>query len=125
MCKAFLVIWFMVVASSAMGQVIGHVDKRTKEFYIPSNLKMDYQVFGYQFANNTTRKMICFSSRMADTKANYNLCPLGSYFDTGKMKIGDKISYMGGIGSFGKMVFISGNGKKTIFYLPKSSFIIK
>jgi hypothetical protein len=69
--------------------------------------------------------MICFSSHAGDVAANYNGCPLGSYFDTGKMKVGDKISYLGSIGSFGKMNFISGSGKKTIFYLPKSSFAIK
>lgn len=125
MNKTLSLILFMLLANVAIGQPIGHVDKRTKEFYIVSDLKMDYRVFGYQFASNATPKMICFSSHAGDVAANYNNCPLGSYYDTGKLKLGDRIVYLGSYGSFGKMSFISGSGKKTIFYLPKSSFTIK
>jgi hypothetical protein len=125
MNKVLSFILFLLVTSSAIGQVIGTIDKKTKEFSVASNIKMDYQVFGYQYPNNTTRKMICFSSHDADVRDNYSRCPLGSYFDTDKMNVGDKIFYLGGAGSFGKMNFISGSGKKTIFYLPKSSFAIK
>ena len=116
---------FLTIVTGAMGQAIGHIDKKTKEFYVASGQKQDYNVFGYQYANNTTRKMICFSSHVTDVKDNYNGCPLGAYFDTGQMKAGDKIVYLGRMGGFGKMIFISGSGKKTIFYLPKSSFTIK
>lgn len=125
MRKIFLFILFLTTVTGAIGQVIGRVDKKTKEFYITANQKPDYSVFGYQYANNSTRKMICFSSHSTDVKDNYNGCPLGAYFDTGQMKAGDKIVYLAGVGSFGKMTFISGSGKKTIFYLPKSSFTIK
>jgi hypothetical protein len=125
MTKTLLFIMFLLVASTAIGQAVGTVNKKTKEFSVVSDLKMDYRVFGYQYPNNTTRKMICFSSHDADVRDNYSGCPLGSYFDTDKMKVGDKILYLGGIGIFGKMNFISGSGKKTIFYLPKSSFAIK
>src|SRR5882672_7828484 len=122
MIKVLSFILFLLVTSSAIGQVIGIVDKKTKELYVAANQKIDYRVFGYQYANNTTRKMICFSSHETDVRDNYSRCPLGSYFDTDKMKAGDKISYLGAVGSFGKMNFISGSGTKTIFYLPKSSF---
>jgi len=125
MNKILSFILFLLVASNVAGQVIGSVDKKTKEFYIPADLKMDYRVFGYQYPSITTQKMICFSSHATDVRANSSECPLGSYFDTGKMKAEDKISYLGSYGSFGKMIFISGSGKKTIFYLPKSSFAIK
>jgi hypothetical protein len=125
MNKTFLLILFLLVASGAIGQVIGHVDKRTKEFYIVSDQKMDYRVFGYQFASDATPKMICFSSHAGDVAANYNNCPLGSYYDTGKMNANDKIVYLGVYGRFGKMSLISGSGKKTIFYLPKSCFTMK
>jgi len=118
-CLSFL------ISLSSLAQPIGHVDKKTKEFYIHPDLKIDYQVFGYQVANNTSQKMICFSSHMGDVKDNYNRCPLGSYLDTGKMKPGDKILYLSNVGNFGKMVFVSGSGKRTIFYLPKSSFALK
>jgi len=116
---------FLLIASNAIGQVIGRVDKKTKEFTVAPDQKIEYRVFGYQYANNTTQEMICFSSRRADVNDNYNRCPLGSYFDTDKMKPGDKIFYLGPIGTFGKFNFVSGNGKKTLFYLPKSSFVIK
>jgi hypothetical protein len=125
MNKLLSLILFLLVASSAIGQAIGRVDKKTKEFSVAPNQKMDYRVFGYQYANNITQKTICFSSHITDVKDNYSRCPLGSYFDTDRMKPGDKIYYLGGLGRFGKMNFISGSGKKTIFYLPKSSFIIK
>lgn len=125
MRKIFLFIFFLTMVSGVIGQAIGRIDKKTKEFYIASNQKQEYNIFGYQYANNTTRKMICFSSHVTNVKDNYNGCPLGAYFDTGEMRAGDKIVYLGGVGSFGKMNFISGNGTKTIFYLPKSSFTTK
>jgi hypothetical protein len=125
MNKILSLILLLLVASGALGQVIGIVDKKTKEFSVAANQKMEYRVFGFQFANITTQKMICFSSHDTDVRANYSRCLLGSYYDSEKMKLGDKIIYLGGIGIFGKMYFISGNGKKTIFYLPKSSFKIK
>jgi hypothetical protein len=125
MNKILSFILLLLVASGAIGQVIGRVDKKTKEFSVASNQQGDYRVFGYQYANNTTKKMICFSSRVADVKDNFNGCPLGAYFDTDKMKVGDKIVYLGGLGTFGKMNFISASGKKTLFYLPKTSFAIK
>jgi len=109
MHKAFSLILLMFLVTGSIAQSIGHVDKRTKEFYIVSE---------------SSRKMICFSSHAGDVAANYNNCPLGSYYDTGKMKIGDKIVYLGMYGPFGKLSYISGSGKKTIFFLPKSSFTI-
>jgi hypothetical protein len=56
---------------------------------------------------------------------NVSKCLLGSYFDTDKMKVGDKIYYLGVAGSFAKMNYVTGGGKKILFYLPKSSFAIK
>ncbi len=40
------------------------------------------------------------------------------------MREGDKIIFLGMVGNFGKMNFIAGDGKKTVFYLPKSNFAI-
>jgi hypothetical protein len=124
MNKILSLILFLLLASSAIGQVIGRVDKKTKEFSVPSELTIQYTVFGYEFANITTRKMICFSSNVNSVRGS--TCPLGAYFDTDKLKAGDKILYMGPAGPFAKMSFVSNSsGKKTIFYLPKSSFSIK
>src|SRR5450631_2363726 len=123
MNKILSLILFLLIASSAIGQVVGRVDKKTKEFSVPAELTVQYTVFGYEFANITTRKMICFSSNVNSVRGG--TCPLGSYFDTDKMKHGDKILYLGAAGPFAKMSFISVDGKKTLFYLPKSSFVIK
>lgn len=125
MNKLLSLILFLLFASGATSQVIGRVDKKTKEFSVAPDQKVDFRVYGYQYPNNTTRKMICFSSNANDVRDNFSNCPLGSYFDTDKMKTGDKILFLGAIGSFGKMNFVAGNGAKTIFYLPKASFAIK
>jgi len=115
----------VLIAFQSIGQPIASVDKKTKEFFLPPGLKTEYRVFGYQYANAETRKLICFSSHEGDVRANYNQCPLGSYFDTQKMSGEDKIIYLGPAGSFAKMDYITGRGKKTIFYLPSSSFVLK
>ncbi|HMH24691.1 MAG TPA: hypothetical protein VK563_23105 [Puia sp.] len=123
MNKILSLILFLLLASSAIGQAIGNVDKKTKEFSVPSELKFEYTVFGYEFANNTTRKMICFSSNVNSVRGS--TCPLGAYFDTDKMKSGDKILYLAPAGPFARMSFVAAGGKKTLFYLPKSSLKIK
>ena len=125
MKKMLAIILMLMLVSVADAQVIGRVDKKSKEFTVASNPKAEYRVFGFQYANNTTRKMICFSSRVADVKDNFNKCPLGSYFNTNEMKEGDRIVYIGGVGTFAMMNYISGSGKKTIFFLPKINFTIK
>jgi hypothetical protein len=125
MTKILSVILLLLVASSAIGQIIGTVNKKTKEFTVLPDQKANYRVYGDQFANITTQKMICFSSYDGDVRDNYARCPLGSYFDTDKLKVGDKIYYLGPVANFAKMNFISGSGKKTLFYLPKSCFAIK
>ena len=125
MNKMLALLVLMVFSTGAYAQTIGEVDRKTKEFFVPMYQKTDYRVFGYQYPNTSTAKMICFSSHAADVVANYNNCPLGSYYDSGKLRPGEKIIYLGAYGKFAKMSFVSVNGKKTIFYLPRSSFVIK
>jgi hypothetical protein len=103
---------------------VGSVDRKTKEFSIASGQKVDYIVFGFRFANATTQKLICFASNDNVERANSNL-PLGSYFDTGGLPPGAKITYLGMAGTFGKMSFIAGGGKATVFYLPKANYVIR
>jgi hypothetical protein len=123
MNKLLSLILFLLISSSVIGQAVGRVDKKTKEFSVPADQKVEFTMFGYEYANITTRKMICFSSNVNSVRDN--ACPLGAYFDTDKMKAGDRILYLGQAGTFAKMNFISGSGKQTLFYLPKSSFIMK
>jgi hypothetical protein len=125
MNKILSFVLFLLVTSSAIGQVVGRVDKKTKEFSIAPDQKSNYTILGYQYPNATTRKMICFSSNVNTMQDNVSKCLLGSYFDTDKMKVGDKIYYLGVAGSFAKMNYVTGGGKKILFYLPKSSFAIK
>ena len=113
----------LLISSGCFAQVIGRVDKKTKEFSIVSGQKVDFTVFGFQFANVTTQKLICFSSDQNVERAN-NTLPLGSYFDTGRLPPGAKIMYMGMVGAFGKMSFITAGGKATVFYLPKANYAI-
>jgi hypothetical protein len=120
---AFLML--MSVGLYLAAQPPGHVDKKTKEFIVPPNQKADFSIIGYQFANLTTKKMICFSSNSSLVRENDHDCPLGAYFDTNHLKEGDLIYYLGTAGSFAKMNFVHGNGTKTIFYIPKNSFTIK
>jgi hypothetical protein len=125
MKKITFLLFVLVIYSAAMSQAVGRIDKKTKEFYIPSGQKTEYRIFGYQFANISTQKMICFSTNNNDVRANMNNCPLGAYFDTNSLREGDKIVYLGPIGIFGKMNYISGNGKKTVFYMTKSAYSFK
>jgi hypothetical protein len=114
----------LLMSSGCFAQVVGRVDKKTKEFSIVSGQKMDYIVFGFQYANATTQKLICFASNDNVERANSAL-PLGSYFDTNGLPPGARITYLGMAGTFGKMSFIAGGGKVTIFYVPKASYVIK
>jgi hypothetical protein len=101
------------------------VDKKTKEFIIPSDSKTEFRFYGFQFPNESTKKMICFSSDRYDVAANIANCPLGSYYNTGGLNLGAKIIYLGKVGNYGKMNFIDGAGKKTVIYIPNTSFTIK
>lgn len=114
----------LLISSGCFSQVVGSIDKKTKEFSIASGQKVGYMLFGFQFANATTQKLICFASDVNVERANSAL-PLGSYFDTERLPPGARIMYLGMAGAFGKMSFITGAGKATVFYLPKTSYVIR
>jgi hypothetical protein len=118
-------ILFLLITSAVSAQVIGRVVKKTKEFYVPSDLKIEYRVFGYEMPNATSQKMICFSSYRGDVNDNYNKCPLGSYYDTGRMHPGDKISFIKEVNGFARMLYVTATGKKSIFYLPRNAYEVK
>jgi hypothetical protein len=118
-------ILFLSVALPGICQPPAHVDKKSKEFIIPPNSKIEYNIIGYQFPNQGTKKMICFSTNSNMVRENDHECALGAYFDTNHLKEGDMIYYLGQVGSYAKMNFVQGNGKKTVFYILKSNLVIK
>jgi hypothetical protein len=125
MKKIIPFVLLLISFAVTQAQTAGKVDKKTKEFFIPANTKVEFRIYGYQFPNESTKKMICFSSNRYDVAANIANCPLGSYFNTGLMKEGDRIVYLGKVGNYGRMNYISGSGKKTIFYMLKTGYTIK
>jgi len=125
MNKVLFSILLILITSAVAAQAIGHVVKKTKEFYIPSDLKVEYRFFGYEMPNTSSQKMICFSSYRGDVNDNYTKCPLGSYYDTGRMHPGDKISLIKEVNGFGRMLYVSAKGKKSIFYIQKSNYQVK
>ncbi|HET7003489.1 MAG TPA: hypothetical protein VFI33_19335 [Puia sp.] len=127
MNKIMMLLFLLTISIHGNSQMKAQIDKKSKEFTINpgSDPKAEYKIFGYQFPNATTKLMICFSSYRYDVTENVNKCPLGAYFDSGRMKEGDRILYLGNVGSFGKMSFISATGTKTLFYIPKDKFVIK
>jgi len=125
MTKILTFFLLLAISSTAIGQTIGRVNKKTKEFTVAADQKAEYTIFGYQYPNATTKKMICFSSSENMVREESPKCLLGAYFDTDRMKVGDKILYVGVAGTFARMKYVSGTGKSMLFYIPKSSFVIK
>ncbi|HSZ31953.1 MAG TPA: hypothetical protein VK772_01510 [Puia sp.] len=125
MIKTLILSFFLFISIWAAGQNTAYVDKKSKEFIFTPTPKSEFEIVGYEYANISTKRMICFSSNSNLVSDNMAKCPLGAYFETGRMKEGDRIFYLGKAGSFSKMNFVSGTGKKTIFYFPKGSFVIK
>jgi hypothetical protein len=125
MKKIPALLFVLFVSLHSMGQIIGKVDRKSKEFLVAPDQKIAYRVYGYQFANINMKKMICFSSSVNDVGSNYANCPLGSYYNTNQLKEGDRIFYLGNVGTFGKMNYVTGAGKKILFYLPRKNFVMK
>ena len=115
---------FLLISAGCCAQVVGKVDRKTKEFSIAPNQKVEFMIFGYQYANASTQKLICFASNVDVVRANTNY-KFGAYFDTDKLTAGDRIVYIGVAGKFAKMNFISPGRNGGIFYIPRSCFAIK
>jgi hypothetical protein len=125
MSKALTFVLLLLISYGATSQVVGRVNPKTKEFSIAPDQKVDFTVMGYQFPNTTTKTMICFSSSESMVREEGPKCLLGAYFDTERMKPGDKILYVGVAGKFARMKYVAYTGQSAIFYIPKSSFVIK
>ena len=126
MNKALTFSLLLFISSSAISQVTGKIDKKTKEFSIAADQKGNYTLIGYQLPSTATKHVICFSSNENTVTAESGKCVLGSYFDTEKIKFGDKIIFLGYYGKiFVKLSYISAAGNKMTFYLSKAGLTIK
>lgn len=114
----------LFVSSGCFAQVVGKVDRKTKEFSIAANQKTDFIIYGYQYPNETTKRVICFATSNDVVRANAN-CKLGAYYDTDALNPGDRIVYLGIAGKFARMNFISRSRPGGVFYIPRSCFVIK
>ncbi len=81
MYKIPLFAFLLLISAFSYAQSVAHIDKKSKEFYFVAKPNTVYKIIGYQFANITTQKMICFSSYESDVRGNAMRCPLGAYFD--------------------------------------------
>lgn len=124
MNKALILSALLFISALVSAQVTARVDKKTKEFTI-SDEKANYSIIGYQYPNPTTNHMICFSSSESMVREESAKCQLGAYFDTERMRVGDKILYLGVVGKFARMSYVAGKAKGVIFYVLRSSFVIK
>ena len=126
MSKTLTLSLLLFISSGAIAQVIGKVDKKTKEFSIAPDQKAEYSLIGYQLPSTVAKHLICFSSSENMVREESGKCLLGAYFDTDRMKVGDKILFMGYYGKlFAKMTYVSGMGNKMVFYLSRTGLIIK
>jgi hypothetical protein len=126
MNKALTLSLLLFISSGVTAQVIGKVDKKTKEFSIAPDQKVSYSIIGYQLPSTATKHMICFSSNENMVREESGKCLLGSYFDTERIKVGDKIIFLGNYGKvFYKMSYVSGAGSKMVFYIPRTGIVLK
>jgi len=125
MNKALTLSLLLFISSGAFAQVIGKIDKKTKEFSIAPDQKVDYTLIGYQLPSTATKHIICFSSNENTVRAESGSV-LGAYFDTQKIKFGDKIIFLGNYGKiFIKLSYVSAAGNKMVFYLSRTGLVIK
>jgi len=101
------------------------IDKSSKELIVLPDSKTDFRIYGYEYPKPDSRKMICFSSHAEDVRGNYAKCPLGSYFDSNRLPVGDRIKWVANAGSYARMLYTSSKAKRTIFYLPRNSIALK
>jgi hypothetical protein len=126
MTKALTFSLLLFICTSSIAQVVGKIDKKTKEFTIASDQKANYSLIGYQLPNTTTRQIICFSSNENMVREEAQKCQLGAYFDTQQIKFGDKILFLGYYGKdFVKLSYVTATGKSEVFYLSRTGLVIK
>ncbi len=119
--KRLILLLFVLFFSGVAGhaQTKAFVDRKTKNFSLIGNIRNDYKIFGYSFANITSKKLILFSVFTKDIEGNPYKCRLGSYYETSGLKEGDKIIFVSIIGNFVKLNFITSNNIITPFYIKR------
>ncbi len=72
-------------------------------------------IYGYETADATSKKLICFSTFTSDVENNPHKCALGAYYTTDDIEI----QYIGTEGSFVKLRFIGSSKGDVVFYVEK------
>lgn len=101
-------------AQNAMAQNLPVINKAKKTFSVYMADDDDTPlIYGYETADVTSKKMICFSSFTVDVDGNPHKCALGAYYTTDAIDI----EYVATVGSFVQLKMITTGKADAIFYI--------
>lgn len=118
MKKIIIAVTFMFVlgfANQVMAQNFPQINAAKGTFDLYMGDDDTPLIYGYESADATSKKLICFSSMTADVEGNPHKCSLGAYYTTDEIEV----QYIATEGSFVKLKFISQSKSSTIFYIEK------
>jgi hypothetical protein len=122
MKKLILGIAFIVLAvftTQCFAQNLPRVNISKKTFSIYEDMSDDTPlIYGYESADISSKKTICFSSMTADVENNPHHCSLGAYYTTDDIEV----EYISTEGSFVKLKFIASS---TVFYVEKKYVVFE
>lgn len=118
--KSILSLLILSLAFLFSNQVLAQdpivVNKTDKTIYVQMSMDKDFTSFGYEKADKSSAKLICFSSMTADVDGNPHKCKMGAYYTSDDFTI----NYLGMEGNFVKAE-AKANGVGSVFYLEKSA----
>ena len=105
-------------AHNAMAQNLPVINKAKKTFslYMASDDDTPL-IYGYETADVSSKKMICFSTFTADVDGNPHKCALGAYYSTDEIEI----VYIATEGSFVKLKMVNSSKGDVVFYMETKS----
>ncbi len=118
--KKILAVTVIIVASIFTNQCFAQnlpvVNKAKKSFNVYMVSDDDTPlIYGYETADISSKKMICFSSFTVDVENNPHKCVLGAYYTTDDISI----DYLVTEGDFVKLAFKEAGKSDVIFYIEK------
>ncbi|MEJ7611469.1 MAG: hypothetical protein WKF88_09870 [Ferruginibacter sp.] len=107
----------LFLASSALAQKKGVVDRHSKSFTLQASLDDRYTLFGYAAPDEKSEILIQFSTYPHEVNANREKFRLGAYSETGGLKPGDKILFDSEKDGFVKLNYIRNGTDLIPFYM--------